>query len=462
LRGSRASRFGPQRTFVFAFVLGAVTAVTAGVLAAPRKGDGPYPRLEIFAKVLAHIENNYVEEVDETKLIYGAVRGMISTLDPHTSFMEPGEYDAMRGEAAGKFGGLGFEFAQKEGALVVVSPIDDTPAARAGLKAGDLITGIDDYSTRTMSIAEATTRLRGAPGTPVTLMISRPEFSQPRPFSLVREQIRVISVEGRLMDGAIGYVRIKSFQDRTDLDLKVKLDQIRKEAGAGFQGLVLDLRNNPGGLLDQGVKVADRFLAKGVIVETRGRNGKHREVESATLKDTEPDYPVVILINRGTASASEVVAGALQDYSRAVLIGATSFGKGSVQTVIDLDDGSALKLTIARYYTPSGRSIQAHGIVPDVLVAEPQGPRPEALGEDILPNHFRNEKGSVPPPSIGIPGDRVIPAMAGADAISDPQLRAGVSAIHSWAAFKRSLEEARAAAKSSGGTGSAAIGPSSP
>lgn len=453
-----------MRTFAFAFVLGVGTATTVSVLAAPpRKGDGPYPRLEIFAKVLAHIENNYVEEVDETKLLYGAVRGMIGTLDPHTSFMEPGEYEAMRGETAGKFGGLGFEFAQKDGGLVVVSPIDDTPAARAGLRSGDLITAIDEFSTRTMGVAEATTRLRGPPGTPVTLTISRPEFSQPRPFSLVREQIRVISVEGHLIDGAIGYVRIKSFQDRTDLDLKAKLDQIRGEAGASFQGLVLDLRNNPGGLLDQGVKVADRFLSKGVIVETRGRNGKHREVETATQKNTEPDYPVVILINRGTASASEVVAGALQDYARAVLIGSLSFGKGSVQTVIDLDDGSALKLTIARYYTPSGRSIQEHGIVPDVLLGEPREPvRP---GEDALPNRLRNESGTPVSPSIGVPADRVIPAMAGSQSISDPVLRAGVSAVHSWAAFKRSLEEARAALKQApppAPSGSASIGPSVP
>ncbi len=447
---------------MFAFVLGAATTAGLAVLAAsPRKGDALYPKVELFAKVLADVENNYVEDVDETRLIYGAIHGMLATLDPHTSFMDPSEYRALKGDTAGEFGGLGFEFAQKDGALIVIGPIDDTPAARAGIRAGDVITAIDNVSTRIMSIADATARLRGAAGTPVSLSLLRPDFTQPRTISLVRERVRVVSVEGRLIDGLVGYIKIRSFQDRTAIELKKKLDELRAQAGGAFEGLVLDLRNNPGGLLDEGIKVADRFLSRGTIVVTKGRDGRHPDEERATEKDTEPDYPLVVLINRGTASASEVVSGALQDNKRAFIFGTTSFGKGSVQTVIDLDDGSALKLTIARYYTPSGRSIQERGITPDVLVRESDDQARDVTDERMLPNHFRNtapQDASLPP----VPVERVLPfKVEGGEVITDQTLQAAVKAIHGWKYFTQALGTERAEAALRGPNRTASAGGSS-
>jgi carboxyl-terminal processing protease len=268
----------------------------------------------------------------------------------------------------------------------------------------------------------------------------------------------VVSVEGRLIDGMIGYIKIRSFQDRTDAELKKKLDELRARAGSNFQGLVLDLRNNPGGLLDEGIKVADRFLTKGVIVVTKGRDGRHPDEERATEKDTEPEYPLVLLINRGTASASEVVSGALQDNKRAYVFGTTSFGKGSVQTVIDLDDGSALKLTIARYYTPSGRSIQERGITPDVLVRESDDQAKDVSDEKSLPNHFRNTGPALDPALAPIPVDRVLPfTVQGGEVIADRTLQAGVKAIHGWKYFTQALgtERAEASQRSPGRTASA-------
>lgn len=359
-----------RRLATVVLVLGSFVAGVCFHASVGRAAASGYRKLDIFARVLSYVENNYVDPVDEEKLVYGAIRGMLANLDPHTLFLAPEEYREMQADTSGEFGGLGIEIGARDDALVVVAPIDDTPAARAGIEPGDQLLAIDGESTKGMGVATAVRKLRGAPGTKATLRILRTGFAEPRDLVLLRDRVRVVSVESRLEPGGVGYVRIKSFQDRTDAHLARALEDLRKQRGGPLAGLVLDLRNNPGGLLDQAVRVADRFLTEGVIVTTQGRGPTQREEERAHPADTEDPYPLVILVNGGSASASEIVAGALQDHRRAVLLGTKTFGKGSVQTVIDLEDGSGLKLTVARYLTPSGRSIHEKGIEPDVKVEE--------------------------------------------------------------------------------------------
>lgn len=432
-----------------AFLLGRATAPRPVLVAGPAvpgtrvpNTDEPYPKLDVFAKVLAYVKNNYVEPVNESALVYGAVRGMVATLDPHTVFMDPREYQALRDDTSGEFGGLGIEITQRGDDLVVLAPIDETPAARAGIRAGDVIAAIDGVSARRMTVGDASGRLRGAPGTQVVLRLMRTEFKSPRDFPLVRDRIRVVSVESRLIDGAVGYVRIKSFQDRTDQQLGKAIETLRAEAGKNLKGFIVDLRSNPGGLLDQGVLVADRFLKKGVIVTTKGRGGRHAEEERASDSGNELDFPLVLLVNAGTASASEIVAGALQDHRRAVLFGTPTFGKGSVQTVIELDDGSGLKLTIARYYTPNGRSIQESGIMPDVAVAA-TADEALVLREATLPGHMKNDAPSGQS-VVAVEAEKVVPSQTGGSAIADAQLKAAVDALRGWDAFSRALQAARA------------------
>ena len=438
-------RFQRRSATVFGFVLG-VGCTAAFTVALAAKKDGPYPRLDIFAKVLSHIENSYVEDVDDSKLVYGGIRGMVATIDPHSAFMDPDEYRSMKDDTSGEFSGVGFEFAQRDGAMVVLGPIEDTPAANAGLLAGDIIVAINDVLTRGLSVTDATNRLKGKPGSEVRLRLMRPGvFNSPQTITIKRAFIRVVAVDGKLLEGNIGYVRIKSFQQKTAADLKKKLAALRSETGVNFKGLVLDLRNNPGGLLDEGVATADRFLETGIIVKTRDRNGRHVETETATAVDNEPNYPIVVLINRGTASASEIVAGALQDQHRALLMGTTSFGKGSVQTIIDLDDGSALKLTIARYYTPSGRSIQERGIVPDVLVSQPAEDQDALLGESTLPGHFKPDQ-NAPTPIIPVAGPAVLKSVNwDSEAPSDRQLAAATAALRDWPTFVANVKAQREA-----------------
>jgi carboxyl-terminal processing protease len=338
--------------------------------AAPRRDTSqPYRSLDVLAEVLAYVQNAYVDETKETDLVHAAVEGMLQRLDPHSMLLRPEVYRAMRDETTGEFDGVGLEVSQEADAIVVVAPLADSPAERAGILAGDRIVAVDGSPAKEMPVGEATRRMKGAAGSQVVLSIERVGLPEPRSFTLVRDHVRTTSVDWRLLDRGTGtvYVRIRTFQDRTDRELRQALDGARKEIGGPIQGLVLDLRNNPGGLLEQAVKVADRFLSSGVIVSTESR-GKQPEVERAHEKDTEPDYPIVLLVNRGSASASEIVAGALQDHGRAVVAGVRTFGKGSVQTIVELDDGSALKLTVARYFTPNHRSIQERGIAPDVLV----------------------------------------------------------------------------------------------
>jgi carboxyl-terminal processing protease len=409
------------------------------VASAAPDGAG-YRKLDIFARVLSYVENNYVENVGQSDLVYGAIEGMLGKLDPHTLFMRPDVYRSMKDETTGEFGGLGIEVTLRDEALTVVAPISDTPADRAGIKAGDRIVKIDGTATREIALVEAIRRMKGSVGTKVVLEIMRDGFTAPQSITLIRDHIRVVSVESRVLDRERGYayVRIKNFQDRTDRYLKKALDDARASLKGELKGLVLDLRNNPGGLLDQAVRVADRFLAEGTIVTTEGRNKRHVEVEKAKDKDTEPIYPMIVLVNKGSASASEIVAGALQDHGRAVIMGTQTFGKGSVQTVIELDDGSGLKLTIARYYTPKHRSIQEKGITPDVAVGDVS---PVARSEEDQPaerdlkRHFKNEEEGAGAKENK--GQQVL-ASAGAS-VEDHQLRTAVDYLKAVQIFRGTM-----------------------
>ncbi len=359
-----------------------------------------YRQLDLFGQVLSYIENNYVEKVDEKQLVQGAIQGMVATLDPHTSYMPPEVFKEIKIDTSGEFGGVGLELSLNQAisngvrtqSLVVVATIDDTPAARAGIRVGDTIVKIDGEYCADMDLNTAVSLMRGPTGSRVILTLFRQGFSKPRDIVVIRDRIQMVSVEGRLIDG-FGYVKLKSFQENTDRHLKRTLDGLRKQNKSELKGLVLDLRNNPGGLLDQAVKVSDRFLTKGLlIVTTKGRNGRIIEEEKSHERETEPNYPLIILVNGSSASASEIVAGALQDHKRAVIMGQATFGKGSVQTLIELEDGSGLKLTIAKYFTPKDRSIQETGIPPDVEITEGAD---KVTREIDLKNHFKNESNNI-------------------------------------------------------------------
>jgi len=357
-----------------------------------------YESIELFTDVMSIIKKSYVEDVDTKKLVYGAINGMLSSLDPHSSFMPPDTYKEMKIDTKGAFGGLGIEISIKDSVLTVISPIEDTPAFKAGIKAGDMILKIDDKFTKDLNINDAVKRMRGQKGTKVTLTIMREGFDKPKEFPLIRDVIQVRSVRFNLMDSGYGYVRIAQFQEKTDEDLSKALKTMREENKGELKGLVLDMRNDPGGLLDQAVKVADHFIPGGqMIVYTEGREKDSKMQFNARKGDKEANYPIVVVINGGSASASEIVAGALQDHKRAIILGTQSFGKGSVQTIIPLSDDSGLRLTTARYYTPKGRSIQAKGIAPDIVVDAVELPKTTAkkdsmhLREKDLENHFETE-----------------------------------------------------------------------
>jgi carboxyl-terminal processing protease len=403
---------------------------------APGHADTTYKQLELFARVLSYVQNNYVEKVDEQQLTYGAIKGMLETLDPHRVFMPPDVFKEMKIDTSGEFGGLGIEIAKKGEAIVVVTPIDDTPAQRAGIRNGDQIIRIDDELTRGMELAHAIQKMRGPAGKKVMLTIMREGFAAPREFAIIRDHIRIASVESALY-GGIGHVKVKNFQDRTDASLYKELEKLRAQnGGKELRGLVLDLRNNPGGLLDQAVAISDRFLPGNLtIVSTRGRNGQQVTEEKSKDRDTEKAYPIVVLVNAGSASASEIVAGALQDHRRAVLMGVPTFGKGSVQTVIEMEDGSGLKLTIARYYTPSGRSIQEKGILPDFVVPEVEGQSVPVKGDQLrerdLKRHFKNEADSAPEVPLKIALPENLKAWDVCDKLSDFQLKVALEYLNS-------------------------------
>jgi len=329
-----------------------------------------YADLQNFSKVLNLIQQYYVEETDMKKLIYGAIKGMLRELDPHTNFMPPDIFKDFESETSGEFGGLGIEISVQNGVLTIISPIEDTPAWHAGIKPGDKIIAVDGKSTKGLSLVEASQLMRGKRGSKIILKIVREKEDQPRDITIVRGQVKVRSVKYTDLQNGFAYTRITSFIENTARDLEAAIEKHKAKNNGKIEGLLIDLRRNPGGLLDQAVKVSDMFLKEGVIVSTIGRDKKQKEVTMASKKGAYTEVPVVILINEYSASASEIVSGALQDNKRALIVGARSFGKGSVQSVIKLGDGSGLKLTVARYYTPSGISIQAEGIKPDIEIEE--------------------------------------------------------------------------------------------
>lgn len=328
-----------------------------------------YKLLKLFTAVFERTRAQYVEPVNDEELIEAAINGMLTHLDPHSNYMNKQEWNDMQVQTRGIFGGLGIEVTLENGVIKVISPIDDTPASRAGIKAGDLIVELDDQPVMGLTLQEAVNKMRGTPGTAIKLMVVREGQGEPLPITLTRAIIKVESVKWRVQD-KIGYIRISSFTDRTQDGVNRAIADIKKQLGKDLEGWVLDLRNNPGGLLEQAISVSDTFLNDGQIVSTRARNPLDFQEFKATPGDQAEGKPIVVLINEGSASASEIVSGALQDNHRAVIMGVKSFGKGSVQSVIPLEDHGAMKLTTARYYTPSGRSIQAEGIVPDIDVKQ--------------------------------------------------------------------------------------------
>lgn len=371
-------------------------AATLAFLALTRPSDvtaARYEDLSLFTSVMHLVRRNYVEGVDETNLIRGAVRGMLAELDPHSTYMDPDSHKEMQIDTKGEFNGLGIEISKRrDGYIEVVSPIDGTPASRAGVRARDQIVAIcptekpadwteDCKGTKSMSLFDAVKLMRGKRGTAITIRVFREGFERPQPYTIMRDVVKVASVEGKALEPGYGYIRLRSFQERTARDLEKTLAKVRKQAGGTLSGLVLDLRDNPGGLLDQAVRVADLWVPDGVIVQTKGRVESQQQDFKAQLDGTEQEYPLVVLVNAGSASASEIVAGALQDQGRALLVGTQTFGKGSVQTVFPLEDGSGLRLTTALYYTPSGRSIQEVGITPEIVVENPPPPPVHAAAE---------------------------------------------------------------------------------
>lgn len=361
---------GPRPYLFAAFILALLLGLNLASTNVMAVSQVTYEKLRVFSEVFRLIKQNYVEDVDEKTILYGAVQGMLKALDPHSSFLNPENFKEMRVDTKGEFGGLGIEITHADRGIRVVSPIEDTPAFEVGMKAGDLIIKIEDESTEEMELMDAVKKMRGKPGTAINLTVVRQGESKPLVFKITRAIIKIRSVKWRLESDKIGYVRIIQFNEQTYPLLQEAIADLSKSAGTKLKGLVLDLRNDPGGLLDQAVQVADGFLEKGNIVYTKGRiEGKDMSFE-AQEGDLVSKAPMVVLINTGSASASEIVAGALQDHHRAVIMGTRSFGKGSVQTIIPLSDGSGLRLTTAKYYTPSGRSIQAKGIEPDIIVED--------------------------------------------------------------------------------------------
>lgn len=347
------------------------------------RSDAEY--LQLFKEVVTIVKKSYVTEVDQKKLMQGAINGMLAALDPHSTYMPLTDFTEMKVHLAGAFGGIGIELGMENGRLMVNAPIEDTPAFRAGLQPGDQIVTIDSKPTKGLSINDAVSRMRGTPGTPVTLGIVR-QGAPPFTVRLIRAIIKTKSLKGRLIEPGYAYIGIAEFQERTGEDFERALKTLTADNGAPLSGLILDLRYNPGGLVDQAYRVADRFigdgLSEGVIVTTKGREPSSTRSLTAFVGDKEPHYPMVVLINNGSASASEIVAGALQDHKRAVVMGTQSFGKGSVQSIIQLPNGDGLKLTTARYYTPSGRSIQAKGITPDIIVERIWNPLKKAAEKE--------------------------------------------------------------------------------
>jgi len=354
---------------VLGLVMGVALTVGEGVFAEkPTPAPVPLKELRAFTEIFAKIKSDYVEPVDDKTLLVNAIRGMLSGLDPHSAYLVPEDYKNLQSGTTGEFGGLGIEVGMENGFVKVISPIDDTPAKRAGIEAGDLVIRLDETPVKGMTLADAVKRMRGKPGTKIVLTVVRESAPRPLKITITRDIIRVTSIKGRTLEEGYAYLRVTQFQTRTGESLRKKIAELRAQSKQHLKGLVLDLRNNPGGVLSAAVSVADAFLRKGIIVYTEGRLPSAKLKFNAKPNDILNGAPIVVLVNGGSASASEIVAGALKDHHRALIMGSKTFGKGSVQTILPMDNGAALKLTTARYFTPSGNSIQATGIVPDITL----------------------------------------------------------------------------------------------
>jgi carboxyl-terminal processing protease len=411
------------------------TVATAGILIGKWKigsvgAEEGYEELKVFTEALSLVRKNYVEDVKSKDLIYGAIKGMLSSLDPHSAFMPPEQYKEMQVDTKGEFGGLGIQIGIKDGMLTVIAPLEDTPAYKVGIKAGDKIIKINNEFTKDMGLHDAVSKMRGAPSTSVKITVLREGWKETRDFTIVREVIKIKSVKSKVLEDGIGYVKLTQFQEQTSSDLSTALENLTKE---NINALILDLRNNPGGLLNSAVDVSSQFLSSGkLVVFIKDRKGDKIEYKSAKNK-TDFNLPMIVLVNQGSASASEIVAGALKDWNKAVLIGTQTFGKGSVQSVVPLGDGSALRLTTARYYTPKGTSIQTTGITPDILV------KPElkngtkghpAIREKDLEKHLKNEETD----DKSAEPDEMVPAEI--DEKDDLQLQRAIDILKTWKVFK--------------------------
>ncbi len=404
-----------------------------------------YEELKTFSEVLTQIQKHYVEEVKSKDLVQGAIRGMLSTLDPHSAYMTPEMYKEVQVETKGEFGGVGIQIGIKDNRLAVIAPIEGTPAQRAGIKAGDFIVKVNEESTKDLTLMDAVQKMRGPKGSKVTLTVQREGTSDPLVFTLERDIIKIESVRTKVIDGNIAYVRLTQFQEASGRDLSTALKKFKEQK---LQSTILDLRNNPGGLLTAAVEVSEQFVAPGkLIVYIKGRDGRKDEYLSR-MKDAPEEYPLIVLVNEGSASASEIVAGALQDWGRAVIIGTTTFGKGSVQTILPLADGSGLRLTTAKYYTPKGRSIQSTGITPDIVV-KPQPPvivakasEKDKEGEGKPATPHPAAKAPTAPPAGAKPGDessaKGTPGEPAGEASpeEDVQLQKAVELLKTWKIFK--------------------------
>jgi carboxyl-terminal processing protease len=406
-----------------------------------------YEELKTFSEVLNQIQRHYVDETKPKELIQGAIRGMLATLDPHSAYMTPEMYKEMQVETKGEFGGVGIQIGVKDNRLAVIAPIEGTPAHRAGIKAGDFIIKVNDETTKDLTLMDAVQKMRGPKGSKVSLTVQREGMTEPLVFTLVRDIIKIESVKAKIIENNLGYVRLTQFQESTGKDLAKAIKQFKE---AKVQGVIIDLRNNPGGLLTAAVDVSEQFLPSGkLIVYTKSREGKKDEW-FAKGKDQLDNLPLIVLVNEGSASASEIVAGALQDWGRAVVVGNTSFGKGSVQTILALGDGSGLRLTTARYYTPKGRTIQSTGITPDIVVKMPQQTVAKATEGHPTETEGKGGKsatGKEQAPAAGklsdeagAKGGATAPAAAegGIDptAEEDVQLQKAVELLKSWKIFK--------------------------
>lgn len=360
----------------------------------PDTREIPFDEIRIFAEVFDKVKNDYVENINDRELIESAIRGLLEGLDPHSAYLDENAFKNLQEGTSGEFGGLGIEVSMENGFVRVIAPIDDTPAQRAGIKSGDLIIRLGDTPVKGLSLGEAVEKMRGEPGSDISLTIAREGMDQPLVITITRETITRKSASARILEPGYGYLRVSNFQTHTANDAQKVLEEIKEENGGNLKGLILDLRNNPGGILSGAVAISDMFLEDGLIVYTEGRIADSRLTFNAKPVDIINKAPLIVLVNGGSASASEIVAGALQDHKRAIVVGQKTFGKGSVQTILPMTNESALKLTTARYYTPSGRSIQASGIVPDILIDEVKIEKLEAnvlkVSEANLSGHLDN------------------------------------------------------------------------